>query len=68
MESDNANFEPSIQIEISLDFVYLWLTSIPPLVTKLYNDKETVDTQPSSEADGKCPDARLPKSRGMRRT
>jgi hypothetical protein len=29
---------------------------------------EIVEKPASSEADGKCPDARLPKSRGMRRT
>ena len=29
---------------------------------------ETVEKQATSEADGKCPDARLPKSRGMKRT
>jgi len=30
--------------------------------------QETVEKLANSEADGKCPDARLPKSRGMRRT
>jgi hypothetical protein len=34
----------------------------------LDNAKETIEKQVSAEADGKCPDARLPKSRGMRRT
>jgi hypothetical protein len=29
---------------------------------------EIVEKPASSEADGKCPDARLPKSRGMKRT
>jgi hypothetical protein len=29
---------------------------------------ETVEKLATSEADGKCPDARLPKSRGMKRT
>jgi hypothetical protein len=28
-------------------------------------NNETVETPVSSEADGKCPDARLPKSRGI---
>jgi hypothetical protein len=32
------------------------------------NDLETVEKSHSKEADGKCPYARLPNSRGMRRT
>ncbi len=35
---------------------------------RLHIDNETVEKPASSEADGKCPDARPPKSRGMRRT
>jgi hypothetical protein len=38
------------------------------IIGSLLNANQDIRKTGFSEADGKCPDARLPKSRGMRRT